>query len=140
MSAAAARASSVRSARSMDAVHHWEALADSLAPHLKRCRMLDRPCSVLRIRAVPITPLDGPLSAASCDALVQACAFRLRAAIRATDRMARVGTGGIAVLLDGASSPAARLAAERLLRLCQSPYRIGGQSLDLSLQVEFDDT
>lgn len=129
----------VPSARPMDAVRHWEALAGCLAPHLRRCRMLERPCSVLRIETTPVTPLDGLLSTELRLALVSACALRLRAAIRANDQLARVGDRGIAILLDGASMAGARVATARLVALCEQPYRIDRRLLHLCLRVEFED-
>lgn len=128
----------VPSARPMDAVQHWDALASCLAPHVHRCRAQERPHSVLRITITPVTPPDGPITAPVRLLLVSACALRLRAAIRSVDQIARVGDTGIAILLDGTSAVGASAAAGRLVKLCELPYRIDRQQLEVCLQIDLD--
>lgn len=116
----------------------WPALEGWQEPRAGRCRRLGRPSRLLRMAVTPVTSLGLALDAGTLGALVAACAHRLRASVRATDHVARVGDHGMAVLLDGADDAGAQTAAERLQRVCQGPYRIGEQRLALRVLVDLE--
>lgn len=116
------------------------AVAAWAAPRLGRLRRAGRPCQLLRVTVTPLAADgDGGLpDAATCAQLLAACAHRLRARVRATDQVARVGDDGFAVLLDGATPAGAQVAAARLTRACEGPYGIGDRRLTLRLSVELE--
>lgn len=120
------------------ALADWSALEGWREPRAGRCRRLGRPTRLLRVAVTPIMSPGQPLAADPLAALVQACAHRLRASVRATDHVARVGDHGMAVLLDGADDAGAQTVADRLVRVCQGPYRIGVQRLTLRVMVDIE--
>jgi GGDEF domain-containing protein len=116
-----------------------EAELDSwLAPRISRCRRQRRPWSLLQVVATPVTPAAGVLDPALRSQLLAACAHRLRANVRATDQVARIGLQEIVVLLDGAGPAGAQAAAARLVRVCQGPYRIDTHRLELCVTVTLE--
>lgn len=110
------------------------------APRLARLRRAGRPCQLLRLMVTAVAADDDTAApdAASQALLLAACAQRLRARVRATDQVARVGDEGFAVLLDGATPAGAQVAAMRLTQVCEGPYRIGERRLALRLQIEVE--
>jgi GGDEF domain-containing protein len=106
-----------------------------LATRIGRCRRQRRPWSLLQLFATPVTPAGGTLEEALRSQLLAACAHRLRANVRATDQVARIGLQEIAVLLDGAGPAGAQAAAARLVRVCEGPYRIDVHRLELCVTV-----
>lgn len=116
----------------------WAALEDWREPRAGRCRRLGRTSRLLRVAVTPVMPAGQPLDASVLGPLLAACAHRLRASVRATDHVARVGDHGMAVLLDGADDAGAQAAADRLVRICQGPYRIGDQRLALRVLVDVE--
>lgn len=122
----------------MTRLEAWHQVDTWLEPRIGRCRRQGRVFSVLRVVATPMTPRSGPLDTERLGQLLAACAHRLRASVRATDHVARVGEHGVAVLLDGATATGARAAAERLVRVCQGPYRIQDERLELCVMIDLD--
>lgn len=116
----------------------WSALDGWQAPRAGHCRRIGRPSRLLRMAVTPVTSPGLALDAGTLGALMAACAHRLRASVRATDHVARVGDHGMAVLLDGADDAGAQAAAERLQRVCQGPYRIGERRLALRVLVDLE--
>ncbi|RVT49782.1 hypothetical protein [Rubrivivax albus] len=115
----------------------WSALDGWREPRAGRCRRLGRSTRLLRVAVTPATVPGHPLEAPVLARLVAACAHRLRASVRATDHVARIGEHGMAVLLDDAGAQAA---ADRLVRVCQGPYRIDDQRLVLRVLVDLEQT
>lgn len=113
-----------------------EAWVDARAGRLRRA---GRPWQLLHLRAAPAAMPPGMPGERPDETthalLLAACAHRLRAGVRGTDHVARVGDDGFAVLLDGATRAGARVAADRLLPLCEGPYRIGERRLALRVTL-----
>ena len=118
----------------------WSALDGWREPRAGRCRRLGRSTRLLRVAVTPSTTPGHPLDAQVLARLVAACAHRLRASVRATDHVARIGEHGMAVLLDGADDAGAQAAADRLVRVCQGPYRIDDRRLVLRVLVDLEQT
>jgi predicted signal transduction protein with EAL and GGDEF domain len=116
----------------------WSALEGWQEPRVGRSRREGRRTRLLRVAVTPVTAPGLALDAGTLGLLVAACAHRLRASVRATDHVARVGDHGMAVLLDGADDAGAQTAAERLVRVCQGPYRIGERRLALRVLVDLE--
>ncbi len=119
----------------------WEALAGWAAPRAGRLRRAGRWPHLLRLRATATgAPATGGASpdAATTALLLDACGHRLRARVRATDALARIGHAGFAVLLDSATTAGAQAAAARLVAMCQGPYRIGERRFALCLEADLE--
>lgn len=104
---------------------------------LAECRRWNVPLAVLSL-GVDRIHLPHERHAATLKAQVlQEAGQRLRARVRATDLVVRVGRDGFGVVLHDATPATARNVEMRLTQALHMPYRIGSMMLALSVHTGF---
>jgi diguanylate cyclase (GGDEF)-like protein len=109
---------------------------EHLSPELAQARRQSRPLAVLILDLDHFKVINETLGYAVGDQLLQEVAQRLRAALRETDTVARVGSDEFAVLLPELSNPVdATLIASKLLGLVAGPVQLAGRELSMTASI-----
>ncbi|MBI3369689.1 MAG: diguanylate cyclase [Burkholderiales bacterium] len=103
-------------------------LVDAVGRELASCRREGLRASLLVIEPADVWPPLRPL-------LAEALAQRLHGRVRGTDRVARVGHQRFAVVLMGAGAAEAAIVHKRLQTVLGGPYRIGDDTLGVTLRI-----
>jgi diguanylate cyclase (GGDEF)-like protein len=110
--------------------------SEHLSPELAQARRQSRPLAVLFLDLDHFKVINDTLGHAVGDQLLKEVAQRLKAGLRESDTVARVGGDEFAVLLPELASPAdAAMIAEKLLRLVASPVTLAGRELSVTASV-----
>jgi EAL domain-containing protein (putative c-di-GMP-specific phosphodiesterase class I)/GGDEF domain-containing protein len=113
-----------------------EAFLAHVAQRMRRGRAGTAQASVLCLRIEQLDAVGEALGPLWCEALMGAAASRMAGCLGPHDRLAALGGGRFAVLLDDAASPAAALAAaSRIQRALGVPLRLGGHEVFATASV-----
>jgi len=109
---------------------------EHLSPELAQARRQSRPLAVLFLDLDHFKVINDTLGHAVGDQLLLEVAQRIRAGVRQTDTVARVGSDEFTILLAELASPVdATRVAEKLLRAVSSPVVLGGRELSLTASI-----
>ena len=109
---------------------------EHLSPELAQARRQSRPLAVLFLDLDHFKVINDTLGHAAGDQLLKEVAQRLRAGVRQTDTVARVGSDEFTILLPELASPVdATRVAEKLLRAVSSPVVLGGRELSVTASM-----
>jgi diguanylate cyclase (GGDEF)-like protein len=109
---------------------------EHLSPELAQARRQSRPLAVLFLDLDHFKVINDTLGHAVGDQLLQEVAQRLKAGLRQTDTLARVGSDEFTILLPELASPVdATRVAEKLLGVVSSPVILGGRELSVTASI-----
>lgn len=93
--------------------------------------------SVLFVDVDPFKNIDDGLGHAVGDRLIIHMARRLKALVRHTDTLARVGSHGFVIVGEAMTRESTERLAGRIVESSSEPFRIGGQELFVTVSVSF---
>src|SRR5260370_7141865 len=107
--------------------------SELVSPELAQARRQSRPLAVLFLDLDHFKVINDTLGHSAGDQLLLEVARRLRAAVRQTDTVARVGSDEFTILLAELASPVdATRVAEKLLQAVSTPLVLAGPKLPLT--------
>jgi diguanylate cyclase (GGDEF)-like protein/PAS domain S-box-containing protein len=112
-----------------------ELFGEYLEQGLRAATRRGAPATVLMIDLDGFKAVNDTFGHQTGDAVLQAVALRLRAALRESDSVARLSGDEFAVLLPDTDATQARLVAEKLVELVSQPVEIGRQRPAVGLSV-----
>ncbi len=110
--------------------------SEHVSPELAQARRQSRPLAVLFLDLDHFKVINDTLGHSAGDQLLLEVARRLRAAVRQTDTVARVGSDEFTILLAELASPVdATRVAEKLLQAVSTPLLLAGRELSVTASI-----
>lgn len=111
-------------------------LGDRLEQAVERARRAGRPLALMFVDLDKFKPINDTLGHAAGDEVLRCIAMRLKASLRGTDTVARVGGDEFVVLLEGLNrSDEAALVAEKILSALTQPIGVAATECTLGASI-----